>query len=135
MRSQQPKSKSSTGRQLPSTRSKLSMNEMPTHMDEHLSSGSVVRRFCPKCSSPRAVKSQTKKCHICQSELKLVYRKANSTNWLEPRKPPETVKPGKYLQCKHFQLGRTCLKTPCTFAHGQDEVEIWELCRGKSTFD
>ena len=48
--------------------------------------------------------------------------------------PPNQDVVGPYLQCKHFLMGKACVKTPCKFAHGDDELEIWDLLRGSSKF-
>ena len=53
--------------------------------------------------------------------------------WVKPRRAPSDVL-GPYRQCKHFIQGKMCVKTPCRFAHGEDEEEIWELCRLKSEY-
>ena len=60
------------------------------------------------------------------------YREFGTSSWIQPRKAPKDVS-GPYKQCKHFRQDKHCVKTLCTFAHGQDELEIWKLCREKST--
>ena len=62
----------------------------------------------------------------------ICYREVGTSSWIEPRKAPKDVS-GPYKQCKHFRQSKRCVKTACTFAHGQDELEIWKLCREKST--
>ena len=106
---------------------------MTTAFDHALSTGSLLRCVCPKCNTPRVLLSSVRSCHSCKSELVISYRKVGSSSWTKPRKAPKHVS-GPYQQCKHFLQGKPCVKTPCKFAHGQDEVEIWELCRGKSKF-
>jgi hypothetical protein len=113
---------------------KVSLDNMSTAFDKNLSSGSHVRRVCPSCKTPRAFSCNVRSCHSCRSELVVWYRKNNTTCWTKPRMPPNQDVVGPYLQCKHFLMGKACVKTPCKFAHGDDELEIWDLLRGKSKF-
>lgn len=63
------------------------------------------------------------------------YRDSNATKWINPRKPPkECILTGRYVECKYFQQGEMCVETPCKFAHGRDELEIWKLCHYKGNF-
>ena len=112
---------------------KGSLDNMPTNFDRTLSTGSLLRCVCPKCNTPRVVSSGMRSCHSCKSELVIWYRKVGTSSWIEPRKAPKDVS-GPYQQCKHFLQRMPCVKYPCKFAHGQDEVEIWDLHRGKSKF-
>ena len=104
-------------------------NDMSTVFDHVLASGSHLRRVCPTCKTPRAF-SHDLRCGSCNSELVVWYKKISTTTWVQPRRPPDKVY-GPYLQCKHFIMGKMCVKTPCRYAHGQDEVDIWNLCRSK----
>lgn len=108
---------------------KVSLNDMPTDHDRVLSTGSHLRRVCPSCNAPRAF--SVPRCKSCKSELVVWYRKVNTTIWSKPRMPPNQSVLGRYVQCKHFKMGKSCVKIPCKFAHGQDELETWELCRVK----
>ena len=110
-----------------------SLNNMPESFDHILKSGSHLRRVCPKCKTPQAIRVQ--KCYSCQSELEVWFKKVDTKDWVQTRKPPKNVL-GAYILCKHFQQGKRCVKSPCRFAHGRDEQEIWELCRvkGKISF-
>ena len=108
------------------------LNDMSTDFDHVLSSRSRVRRVCPTCNTPR-IFSYEARCHSCNSELVVWYKKINTTNWVQPRKPRSDVS-GAYLQCKHYAQGKICVKTPCKFAHGNDEVEIAELFRSKGAY-
>ena len=108
---------------------KVSLNDMPTDHDHVLSTGSHLRRICSSCNAPRVFSASS--CKSCKSELVVWYRKVNTTIWKKPRMPPNPIVFGRYVQCKHFKMGKSCVKTPCKFAHGQDELEIWELCRVK----
>ena len=110
-----------------------SLNDMPTVLDHYLSTGSLVRCVCPKCNTPRVLPVSIRNCHSCNSQLVIWCRKVGTLSWSQPRKPPKDVS-GPYQQCKHFRQGKQCVKFPCKFAHGRDEMEIWDLCRGKSKF-
>ena len=96
---------------------------MPENFDQVLSSGSRLRRVCPTCNIPRAFSSQI--CSSCNSRLVIWYKNVNKSNWTNPRKPPKGVTKG-FEQCKGFEQGNKCVETQCTFAHGQDELEIWK---------
>ena len=108
---------------------KASVNDMPTNYDQALSTGSHLRRVCTSCNAPRPFSMF--RCDSCKSELVVWHRKVNTTIWTKPRMPPNHIVLGRYMQCKHFEMGKSCVKIPCKFAHGQDELEIWELCRVK----
>ena len=108
------------------------LNDMSMDFDHVLLSRSRVRRVCPTCNTPRAF-TYGARCHSCNSELVVWYKNINTTIWVQPRKPPNDVS-GAYIQCKHYAQGKTCVKTPCKFAHGQDEIEIWELFRSKGAY-
>ena len=95
---------------------------MPTDHDHVLSTGSHLRRVCSSCNAPREF--STSRCNSCKGELVIRYRKVNTTNWTQPRMPPRQ---GLCVQCKDFLKGKCCFKR-CNLAHGQDELEIWELC-------
>ena len=120
----------SSGTALPK---KVSLDDMPTDFDHIFSSGSHLRLICPTCNTPRAF-SRVRNCHSCKSELVVWYRNVTTTIWTKPRMPPNRDITGPYLECKHFRQGQRCVKTPCKFAHGEVELEIWELCRLKSKF-
>ena len=111
---------------------KISLNDMPADFDHILSSGSQLRRVCTTCHAPQVFSRKT--CGSCKSRLLIWLRKVNTSNWINPRKPPNDVPRGRYVQCKDFRRGEVCGKTPCSFAHGQDEEEYWELCRLKGNF-
>ncbi|XP_028391343.1 uncharacterized protein LOC114516144 [Dendronephthya gigantea] len=102
------------------------LNDMPTDTDYILSSGSHLRSVCPKCNSPRTFEAE--RCHSCKSKLVTWYRNVYTTKWTNPRKPPRK-KSRCYVECKYFKQGKRCFKTPCSFPHGQDELEVWELYR------
>lgn len=108
-----------------------SLNDMPTVLDHVLSTGTIVRCVCPKCKNPRVVSKRN--CHSCGSELVIFCQEVGTSDWTQPRKAPKDIS-GSYQQCKYFLKGKDCVRTPCTFAHGQDELEIWKLCRKKSKF-
>ena len=122
---------SSTNTVLPK---KLSLNDMSTDFDRTLSSGSQLRRVCSTCNTPRAFSYNQRNCHSCRSEFVVWYKRVTTTGWVRPRMPPNQDIAGRYVQCKHFLQEKRCVKTPCAFAHGEDELEIWELCRVKSKF-
>ena len=114
-----------------SKKDKVDINDMPNNVDRVLSSGSLFRRVCPSCNTPQVISTQI--CPSCKRELVIWYKKVGTSRWVNQRKPPSDVL-GRYVQCKHFLLGKRCVKYPCTFAHGQDELEIWELSRRKGKF-
>ena len=104
------------------------MDEMSSALDQKLNSGSLLRCICPICCSPRAVSARLAKCHKCQSNHELWYKKVGGIIWTKPRAPPPDVK-GRFILCKHYVIGKSCVKTPCSFAHGQDEIDIWDIWR------
>ena len=107
----------------------FALSEMPTDCDEILSTGSCLRRVCPSCNIPLLFKERS--CNSCKNTLTSIwYKNVDIDSWKNPRKPPKCVPLSQpYLQCENFVKGKKCLKSPCTFAHGQDELEIWQLCR------
>ena len=70
-------------------------------------------------------------CHVCGSELVVWHRKNETSEWAKVRLPPKEVTSAPFVQCKHFMQGKRCLRNPCNFAHGEEELEIWEICRSK----
>ena len=119
-------SKNSSTNVVAPKKGKVSFNDMPTDHDHVLSSGSHLRRVCCSCNAPREF--STSKCNSCKGKLVIRYRKVNATVWTQPRMPPNHEE--RYVECQDFQNGKCCFKR-CNFAHGQDQLEIWELCRVK----
>ena len=111
-----------------SKKGKVPFNDMPTDHDHVLSTGSHLRRVCTSCNAPQVFAMS--RCDSCKSELVIRYRKVDRTIWTQPRMPPNRIELGRYVLCNHFKKGERCYRN-CTKAHGQDELEIWELCRVK----
>lgn len=105
------------------------LNEMSTDGDHILSTGSCLRRVCPTCNVPLSFSAQT--CNSCKNRIVNVwYKNVDTNSWTNPRKPPRCTPDSQpYVQCQNFAKGKKCVNTPCRFAHGQDEMEIWELYR------
>ena len=112
---------------------KVLLDKMSKDFDEQLSSGSKLRLVCPTCNTPCAFLYNERSCHSCKSELVVWCWNINTGFWTKPRMPPNKNIRGPYIQCKHF-FGKGCVKSPCGFAHGDDELETWELLRGKRKF-
>ena len=115
------------------SKNKVSLNDMSNAFDQILQSGSRVRRVCPTCNTPRAFSYSRRFCHLCNSEFVIWVKKIDTTNWIQQRKPPKGVV-GRYQLCKHFLIAQKCAKVPCTFAHSQDEMDVWKLCSVTSTY-
>lgn len=128
MNAQSMRTKNSSSDLVLPDKGQSSLDDMPPVLDHRLSTGSILRCVCPKCKNPRVV--SIRNCHSCGNEL-VIWLKDGTSNWTQPRKAPKDVS-GPYQQCKHFLQRKHCAKTPCTFAHGRDELEIWELCRKES---
>ena len=124
----------SSGNALQRKKARVSLNDMSTKFDHVLSTGSLLRRVCPTCYIPLTLSAR--KCNSCKSKVVLIfYKNFETTGWTNPRKPPIYIPyPHHYSQCKDFLKGKECANNPCGFAHGQDELEIWELYRSKGNF-
>ena len=124
----------SSGNALQRKKARVSLNDMSTEFDHVLSTGSRLRRVCPTCYIPLMLSAR--KCNSCKSKVVLIfYKNFETTGWTNPRKPPIYIPyPRHYSQCKDFLKGKECANNPCGFAHGQDELEIWELYRSRGNF-
>ena len=124
----------SSGNVVQRKKARVSLNDMSTEFDHRLSTGSLLRRVCLTCHTPLILSAR--KCKSCKSKLAIIwYRRVDTTGWRNPRKPPIYIPyPRNYAQCKYFLKGKECVNNPCHFAHGKDELEIWELYRSRGNF-
>lgn len=124
----------SSGNVVQKKKSRVSLNDMSTEFDHVLSTGSLLRRVCLTCHTPLTLSAR--KCKSCKSKLVIIwYRRVDTTGWRNPRRPPIYIPyPRNYAQCKYFLKGEECVNNPCCFAHGKDELEIWELYRSRGNF-
>ena len=71
---------------------------------------------------------QPKPCSNCTKRSKLKYGtwRSDTKEWQVMRPYPTDVSPTVPFQlCWHFNNGVKCLKRPCTFAHGMEELTFW----------
>ena len=69
-----------------------------------------------------------KPCPNCTKRSKLMYGiwRSDTKEWQVMRPYPRDVSPTVPFQlCWHFSNGVKCQKSPCTFAHGMEELTFW----------
>lgn len=86
-----------------------------------------------------SIYEKSKACKGCEirSRLKYAVWSDNSKQWelIRPY-PAERVKASvAFKECAQYSSNRPCLKTPCSFAHGQQELLMWTMEREGSKFD
>ncbi len=86
-----------------------------------------------------SIYEKSKTCKGCEirSRLKYAVWSDNSKQWelIRPY-PAERVKASvAFKECAQYSSSRPCLKTPCSFAHGQQELLMWTMEREGSKFD
>ena len=76
---------------------------------------------------------KVKTCKFCEERGILKYAAWNKNHcyWQVMRPYPRFKLPPRatFDVCKHFASGRKCLKEPCTFPHGEQEIMMWTLER------
>ena len=80
-----------------------------------------------------SIYEKTKACKGCENRSKLKYAvwSDNSKQWeiIRPY-PAEKVPPNvAFAECRQYVSNIPCLRTPCSFAHGQQELLMWTLER------
>ena len=73
-----------------------------------------------------------KPCSKCTKRSKLMYGtwRSDKKEWQVMRPHPKDVSPTVSFQlCWHFSNGFKCQKSPCTFAHGKEELMFWTSVR------
>ena len=80
---------------------------------------------------------KTKACKGCDNRSKLKYAFWSDIwkQWELIRPYPEKVPANvAFKECRQYSTNMPCLKTPCAFAHGQQELTMWTLEREKGKF-
>ena len=76
---------------------------------------------------------KAKTCRFCEEcgTLKYAAWNKNHSRWQVMRPYPRFKLPPRatFDVCKHFASSRQCLKEPCTFPHGEQEIIMWTLER------
>ena len=84
-----------------------------------------------------SIYEKTKACKGCENRSKLRYAVWNdkSKQWQIIRSYPEKVPAHvAFKECRQHVMNIPCLRTPCSFAHGQEELLMWTLEREGSEF-
>lgn len=86
-----------------------------------------------------SIYEKSKACKGCENRSRLKYAvwSDNSKQWQLIRPYPADKVPAKvaFKECAHYSTNKTCVKTPCAFAHGQQELIMWTMEREGSKFD
>ena len=81
---------------------------------------------------------EIKPCKGCENRSKLKYAvwSDNRKRWQLIRPYPEKVRVNvAFKECKHYASNLPCLKKPCLFAHGQQELTMWTMEREGGKFN
>ena len=84
-----------------------------------------------------SIYEKTKACKGCENRSKLKYAFWNGIwkQWELIRPYPEKVPVNvTFKECRQYSANIRCLKTSCTFAHGQQELTMWTMEREGSKF-
>ena len=82
---------------------------------------------------------KNKACKGCEIRLKLKY-----AIWSDIKKQWQIIRPYPaekvplnvaVSQCRQYPLNKPCLRTPCSFAHGEQELKMWCLEREGGMFN
>ena len=87
---------------------------------------------------PRSILNKSKACKGCENRSKLKYAiwSNNNRQWQRIRPYPEKVPSHvAFSVCRQYALNTPCLRTPCSFAHGQEELDMWTLEREGGKLD
>ena len=80
----------------------------------------------------KSTREKTKACKGCENRSKLKYAFWNNNNrqWQIIRQYPEKVPSHvAFSVCRQYAINTPCLRIPCSFAHGQEELDMWTLER------
>ena len=86
----------------------------------------------------KSIREKTKACKGCEnrSKLKYAFWSNNNRQWQIIRQYPEKVPSHvAFSVCRQYAINTPCLRTPCSFAHGQEELEMWTLEREGGKLD
>ena len=81
---------------------------------------------------PASIYEKTKACKGCENRSRLKYAvwSDNSKQWQLIRPyPAEVSAKVAFKECAQYVSNKPCLKTPCSFAHGQLELNMWTMER------
>ena len=86
-----------------------------------------------------SISEKNKACKGCENRSKLKYAIWSdiSKQWQVIRPyPAEKVPPNvAFSQCRQYAVNIPCLRTPCSFAHGEQELQMWTLEREGGMFN
>ena len=80
----------------------------------------------------KSIREKTKACKGCEnrSKLKYAFWSNNNRQWQIIRQYPEKVPSHvAFSVCRQYAINTPCLRIPCSFAHGQEELDMWTLER------
>jgi len=80
----------------------------------------------------KSIREKTKACKGCEnrSKLKYAFWSNNNRQWQIIRQYPEKVPSHvAFSVCRRYAINTPCLRIPCSFAHGQEELDMWTLER------
>lgn len=86
----------------------------------------------------KSIREKTKACKGCEnrSKLKYAFWSNNNRQWQIIRQYPEKVPSHvAFSVCRQYAINTSCLRTPCSFAHGQEELDMWTLEREGGKLD
>ena len=87
---------------------------------------------------PRSILNKSKACKGCENRSKLKYAFWNNNNrqWQIIRQYPEKVPSHvAFSVCRQYAINTPYLRIPCSFAHGQEELDMWTLEREGGKLD
>ena len=86
-----------------------------------------------------SIHEKRKACKGCEIRSKLSYAfwSKNRKQWKKIRPYPAGKVPGNvvFKECREYANNTPCLQTPCSFAHGQQELLMWTLDRERGKND
>ena len=86
----------------------------------------------------KSIREKTKPCKGCEnrSKLKYAFWSNNNRQWQIIRQYPEKVPSHvAFSVCRQYAINTPCLRMPCSFAHGQEELDMWTLEREGGKLD
>lgn len=128
--------------------SSINKSELPTIADASSqmrsnSSKSLPEGVFPLCehflqdNRKRQAFQHPKPCSKCKNNSMVLYGiwRTSNRKWQVMRPYPKVVNSHVPFQlCWHFTNGVECQKSPCTFAHGKEELMFWSLERQSGNF-
>ena len=86
----------------------------------------------------KSIREKSKACKGCEnrSKLKYAFWSNNNRQWQIIRQYPEKVPSHvAFSVCRQYAIKTPCLRIPCSFAHGQEELDMWTLEREGGKLD